>query len=142
VKMGVARRYGHVPPDLAAGEPQGEVLAFVRQKLFARGCLLRSDYARTIRLWRHQFGDDALMYFRYERIAREPRALLAEVCRHIGADPAWADKLPAEQAGRVVFSFEDFPFPPALRAEYAEQCQTCIDDLEKLLGERFDDWRS
>ena len=142
VKMGVARRYGRVPPDLAAGEPEGEVLAFVRQRLFARGCLLRSDYARTIRLWRHQFGDDALMHFRYERIAREPRALLAEVCRHIGADPAWADELPAEQAGRVVFSFEDFPFPPALRAEFAEQCQTCIDDLEKLLGERFDDWRS
>jgi hypothetical protein len=141
VKMAVGRRYETLPPDLAAGEPRGEVLKFVRLKLFHGGCLARGDYARTIRLWRRAFGDDALLYFRFERIVREPRALLADICRHVGADPAWSDRVPQDQLERSVFSSEDFPFPPALRAECAERCQSYIDDLERLTGERFDDWR-
>ena len=142
VKMAIGRKFKDVPADLAAGEPGGEALAFVRDQLFHPGCLARNNYARTIRRWRGTFGDDALMLYRYERIAREPRALLSEICRHIGADAAWAEDVAAERIEGTVFASVDIPFPPALRAEYAERCQPYIDDLEALLGERFDDWRS
>lgn len=142
VQMAVGRNFTDLPPDLMAGEPQGEVLEFVRRKLFQRGCLERSNYAGTIRRWRRRFGDAALMCYRYERIARDPRRLLAEVCAHIGADPAWVDGLPPDVIGRMVFSSDKIPFPRALRAEFAERCAPYLDDLEQLLGERFDDWRS
>ena len=118
------------------------MLEFVRRKLFQRGCLERSNYAGTIRRWRRRFGDAALMCYRYERIARDPRRLLAEVCAHIGADPAWVDGLEKDVIGRMVFSSDKIPFPRALRAEFAERCAPYLDDLERLLGERFDDWRS
>jgi hypothetical protein len=142
VRMAIERRYPAIPADLAAGEPRGEMLAFVRQKLFHPGCLARNDYATIIRRWRQRFGDDALMWFRYERIAREPAALLSEICRHIGADAQWAKQLAPGRLERTVFASADIPFPRSLRAEYAERCRPFVDELEKLLGERFDDWRS
>ena len=142
VQMEVAKAFATVPPDIISGDPQGEHLAFVREKLFQPEWLARSDYATTIRRWRDLFGDEALMLFRYERIASEPRALLADICRHIGVDPAWASELTQDVIRRTVFPSEKIPFPPALRNEFAEHCAPYIADLELLLGERFDDWRS
>lgn len=82
------------------------------------------------------------MLRRYERIAQDPRRLLAEICLHIGADPAWIDGHAPDVIGRMVFASDKIPFPRALRAEFAERCAKYVDDLERLLGERFDDWRS
>jgi hypothetical protein len=114
----------------------------VRRNLFHPGWLARNDYATTIRRWRKYFGKDALMCFRYERIAQDPRGLLADICRHIGADPAWAERVEQDVIAKMVFSSGKIPFPPTLRAEYVERCAPFIDDLEQLLGERFDDWRA
>ncbi|MBU0689901.1 MAG: sulfotransferase domain-containing protein [Gammaproteobacteria bacterium] len=142
VEMEVARKFGQCPHDLMAGNPQGEILDFVRRKLFKPNFLMQSDYATSIRRWRKHFGDDALMYYRYERIAQDPRGLLVDICRHIGADPAWADGLKTDALGQMLSTSEKIPFPPALRAEYVELCAPYIDDLEQLLGQRFDDWRA
>lgn len=142
VQMAVSRNFETVPHDLKAGDPRGDTLKFVRQKLFHAGSIARNDYAGTIRRWREQFGSEALMVFRYERIMQDPRDLLQDICRHIGADPAWADSVQQDVLAQRVFSFDQIPFPPALRAECAERCAPYIDDLEQLLGERFNDWRS
>lgn len=44
---------------------------------------LRSDYARTVRLWRAAFGDD-LAVFRYEQLSETPRTFLRDVLGFIG----------------------------------------------------------
>jgi hypothetical protein len=140
--MVVENEFQACPDDLKAGEPQGEVLAFVRQQLFHPGCLARCNYAETIRRWQRQFSEDSLMWFRYERISEDPRGLLVDVCRHVGADPFWGERLESDMIERTIFASKKLPFPPELRAEFADRCAPYIDDLEQLLGERFDGWRS
>jgi len=142
VQMVVENEFQVCPDDLKAGEPKGEVLAFVRKQLFHPGCLARSNYAETIRRWRKQFSEDSLMWYRYERISEDPRGLLADVCRHIGADPSWCEQLAPDMIERTVFASKKIPFPTELRAEFADRFAPYIDDLEQLLGERFDGWRS
>ena len=142
VLMSIERKFKTSLENINAGEPTGEVLAFIRQELFHSTCLARSNYAETIRRWRRQFSEDALMWFRYERISEDPRGLLADVYRHVGADPSWGERLESDMIERTVFVSEKLSFPPKLRAEFADRCAPYIDDLEQLLGERFDGWRS
>jgi hypothetical protein len=142
VQMVVKQQYKVCPDNIKRGNPQGEELAFIRQNLFHPGCLARSNYAETIRRWRKQFGEEAVMCFRFERITQSPRELLTDICQHIGADPVWVETLPSGALKEEIFSSERIPFPSSLKEEFTNKCTPFIDDLEHLLEERFDDWRT
>lgn len=141
VQMYIEQTFAQCPPDIAAGTPTAEHLALLRERLFHPGCLARSHYAQTIRRWRRHFPREALLCFRYERIRDEPRALLAELCRHLGASPDWAAGLPDEALRGTVFASPRLPFPAALRAEFQARCAPLIDEVERLLDMPLGDWR-
>jgi hypothetical protein len=142
VQVAVYGKFKAYPDDIRPEELSGEILAFMQHHLFDPKRLDRNDYAKTIRRWRGVFGKKPLMWFRYERMYQDPRGLLVDICRHIGADTEWVEGLNADMLRQNVLEPKKIPFPPALRAEYADRCASLIDDLENLLGEKFDDWRS
>jgi hypothetical protein len=54
----------------------------------SRGSLARGDYAACMRRWLQWFPSASLLVVRYEDIDQDPAHVLAEVCGHLGVNPA------------------------------------------------------
>ena len=142
VQVEIKRKFGGLPDDILTGNPTKETLEFIRQKLFQPSSLVQSNYARTIQRWTRHFNTKSFMCFRYERIIDEPRGLLKEICNQIQVDPNWIDGLKQEMLVSKLDDPWEIKFPEALKAEYTDRCKPFLDELEQLLGQSFENWRS
>lgn len=106
----------------------------------SEGSRRRGDYEAAIRTWRSVFPAEQLLILRYERIAREPRALLAEVARHIGIDHRPLEALPAAVTSARIFTTPPAPLRPQLRAELEALYRDKIASLQDYLQADFGEW--
>jgi hypothetical protein len=63
-------------------------ITFLRQVERARN-RLSSDYRRTIQIWSHAFGRDALQINVFETLQGDPQSYVNGILRHIGATTPW-----------------------------------------------------
>ncbi len=108
----------------------------------SQGSLRRGDYETAIRNWRGAFPAEQLMILRYERIAREPVALLGDVARHLGIEPRVFEGLPPGVTSARIFATPSLPLPPRLRAELNNIYRDKVISLQNYLGTDLGDWLS
>jgi len=104
----------------AAGAPLD---AATRQRIVERfdspGVRLRTDYLRTLGIWRGVLGPERVFVGFYDELAEAPRSLLERIFRFLGADPSppgWQPDL-----GRRVNAAEPTDLPPELARELARR---------------------
>ena len=109
----------------------------MRRRIDARGFQLRSDYARTITIWREVFGPDRLFIGYMEQIKSEPHTLLQQVCDFLAIDPV--APAAAAQLGAGVNTTRKYsaPMPPQLRRYMAESLLDSIERTHRLLDNRY-----
>ena len=87
----------------------------MKKRIDARGFQLRSDYARTITLWRSVFGEDQLFVGFMEDVKADPAGLMRRVCEFLGVPPM--DQALFDSISRSVNSSKKFggPMPEEVR---------------------------
>lgn len=95
---------------------------------FSRGSRLRGDYARTLDIWRRQFGHQHVLVLPYAGLQEDPVAFLRQCAEFVGLDwiPAWDPRI----LGKPVFSGSGAPLPPHLRERLRELYAPLIAQLE------------
>jgi hypothetical protein len=99
--------------------------------------ILRTDYLRTLAIWRRVYGSDAVHLVKFEDQFASRQPTLAAILAHIGADPSWVPPVVPEEK---VWASPELACPPFLRFHLARRWlgQACA--LDALFPGRFSDW--
>ncbi len=106
-----------------ADAPEEDVVSFIR----GGNVVIRNDYVGIAARWKRIFGEDQLFMFSYEQIARDPHALILDVCTFLGVS-AFPDALAGGLGGKVnVGTYTDFPLKykrliAELTIDYTRNC--------------------
>lgn len=95
---------------------------------FSRGSRLRGSYARTLDIWRRQFGYQGVLVLPYAGLQEDPVAFLRQCAEFAGLDwiPAWDPGT----LGKPVFAGNGAALPPHLRERLRELYAPVIAQLE------------
>jgi len=98
------------------------------------------DYAAALYAWSSVFPATAMMIVDYDRIATDPRGLVASVCRHIGVSPEPVAAIPEADLARGSDPAANPPVRATLVPALVELCQPRVRDLSALLRHDFGSW--
>ena len=120
-----------------AGRASGAPLdAATRERVLERfdspGVRLRTDYLRTLEIWRGVLGADRVFVGFYDEVADNPAELLERVLRFLGVDPSPAGWTP--DLGRRVNAAEASDLPPDLARELALRYREPLQTLAAEFG--------
>lgn len=119
---------------------EGDERRPLRQALLDPGSqyLARSRYHERVSPFLAWFRREQLHVVVQERLLREPDAVMAEVYRHVGVDPAWRGP---EHGRRFHAAGTALQVDDRLRAEVAERVADDVARLRELLGDELPEWR-
>jgi hypothetical protein len=99
----------------------------------------RGSYVANLATWESVFPREQLLVDFYERITDDPRGLLTDVLRHVGATvPADWSPFPLAE---VVFKGEGVPMPDAYRDHLRRKFRDDIERLYDRFGDPVAAWR-
>lgn len=105
------------------------------------GSLKRGDYESCLKTWRAVFPTERIKLLDFDRIAVEPRAVLAELAEFLEVDPAFWNALPDGQLRAEVFRGLGVPIRPSLGPVLQEIYEPRIESLEQYLGWDLAKWK-
>ena len=107
----------------------------------SRQCRAKSTYSASIEAWRSVVGPDALELVCYDDIEAAPAAVLRQLARHLGVDPAfYPDGDPASSVRQGIRSPVGELPPPAVLEVLRELHADEIGRLEPLLDRDLGHW--
>ena len=117
-------------------------ITFLRQVERARN-RLSSDYRRTIQIWTHAFGRDALQINLFETLQGDPQSYVNGVLRHIGATTPWT--VPAQFINSKVHATTSLvrqrrDIPELVEWYIADRLLEPTERLNELLQGRVSSW--
>lgn len=107
------------------------------RRIDAVGFQLRSDYARTIRIWSNVLDPDRLFIGYMEQIRDEPQELLRRVCLFLGIEPDSPSAVAQLTAGVNTTRKYSAPMPTEVRRYMARSLLQKIEDTHQLLENRY-----
>jgi len=126
--------------EAASFDEQAE--GWLRARLTGQVLLSHSDYASIVQRWWLHFPEEALLLAITDDISTEPRPLLRRIFGHVGADPAFADRILDGELAAWVNPHRPAPRVPAgLQAVLDETYLPLVEPLERLTGWDLSAWR-
>jgi hypothetical protein len=115
---------------------------FLRQVERARN-RLSSDYRRTIQIWSHAFGRDALHIDLFETLQGDPQSYVDGILRHIGAATPWT--VPAQFVNLKIHATTNLvrqrrDIPEVVQWYIADRLLQPTECLNELLEGRVSSW--
>ena len=101
-----------------------------------------NDYGRAIDVWSGVFGSEAVHVETFDRFRAEPKPYLADILRHVGADPSFMPD-EASLSEKVFFlgkPSQGIEMPEILRWYVARQWREPVVRLNERLGGALDAW--
>ncbi len=103
-------------------------------------CLLRSDYVRTLGIWRKVYGAETVFVDYYESIKSEPETLLRRVLDFLGVKDVAG--VHSDAAHEVVNRGREAPMPAEYRRHAAQLFLPMLERLASEMGGLAEQWRA
>jgi Sulfotransferase domain len=104
------------------------------------GSRCRGDYLSCLKRWRSVFSDEQFLTIMFDDIIRDPRGVLAMLCRHLGIDLNWVGEVPSAELATPVFAGPSHDLPEPLLAFLRALYKPMINPLSELLGRDLPPW--
>jgi hypothetical protein len=104
------------------------------EQFFSDASLKRSDYATCIKNWLEVFPKGQLFLMKFSDIKDRPAALLQDLARHLGIDPAFYAPAGGQVSPEKIFSNPAHAPRPALRNVLQKIYGAQIESLNHYLG--------
>lgn len=106
----------------------------------SQASLLRGDFERTIRVWREEFGEDALLVREFDLVRKDPQGLLRDVAAHIDVDVEPLMQIEGEVLGSPIHQGFGAPIRPSLLPRLHELYDSRIRALGDYLQRDYSHW--
>lgn len=107
----------------------------------SRGSRGRGDYAGCLERWSKVFPDEQIEIVFFDDIVCRPRAVLADLARHIGIDVDFYAGLEDDELGRRANSGQGVPIRPSLLPVLHELYDSAIDDFSRKVDRDLGAWK-
>jgi hypothetical protein len=103
-------------------------------------CQLRTNYVRTLNIWRGAFGSEAMYLDFYESVKIEPDAMLSRILRFVGAKGSVTPE--SETTQKVVNRGREAAMPAEYQKHLAQLYLPMLEQLALDIGGVAEQWRS
>lgn len=124
--MNIAHGNGHTPQTFEQAIANSDLSMEASQVYLIRGL-----YAEHIKKWLKHFNREQFLFIKSEDFFKEPRSILAKVCRFLGVEEYYPDNLKAQEVGNYSELSEE------TRARLENYFKGPNQELAELLGEEF-----